>query len=424
MKIIGKRPTLIQMKQHLLIWFYSLFLLSGVYSQVSGLELTLVGQRQAAMANASTALPRDAATAWVNPAGMAFMDRQLYLQLGGSVYRPFTSFLESPPFLDFESMDTVTLSPAYLYGVFRPRGYPRIAIGLSVNSPYGAASLWPSDWNGRFLSQEFRMTSLFVQPSFSYLIGRKTSIGMGLSYGLLSLVSKRAVDLTGPMETRSSATFTGQGLGLGVNLSLFHKHNDRISLAVNMSSPIFVNIRDGLATFEVPGGLSQAFPDQFFSTSLTLPFKANFGLAYKPEDRLQLALDIRFATWQLFDSLEFSLTEDVPGLRQFPQRAWENTFSFHGGMEYLISERLEIRAGLVYHNSPVPDNFMFPDLPDGDRIGIHGGAGLYIQRNLIVNLAAGYNYSGERTNSLRQASFGGIYESIGYHYGIELQFRL
>lgn len=412
------------MKSCYLFLLVGLMPFSALFAQSSGVELTLIGQRQAGMANASTAMPRDGATAWVNPAGMSFMDRQVYLQLGGSIYRPFTSFLASSPFLNFESMDTITLSPVYLYGIYRPRGYPRIALGLSINSPYGAASLWPDDWGGRLLSQEFRLTSLFFQPSFSYRFGQKTSVGVGLNYGLVSLLSKRAIDLTGPMETRSSVAFTGQGLGLGINLSLFHQPNQRISLALTLRSPIRINIVDGLATFVVPSGLSTSFPDQSFSSSLTLPFKANFGLAYKPEDRLQVALDVRFSAWQSFDSLVFVLTEEVPGLRQFAHRAWENTLSFHGGMEYLINERLEVRAGLTYHNSPVPDNFMFPDLPDGDRIGVHGGTGVYLQRNLILNLAAGYNYSGERTNSLGQASFGGIYESIGYHYGIDLQFRL
>ncbi|MCI4667583.1 MAG: outer membrane protein transport protein [Bacteroidia bacterium] len=412
------------MKYSYLILLLGVALPVQMIAQGSALDLNLLGQRQAAMANASTALPMDGAASWNNPAGMAFMERQLYLQLGGDISRPFTSFLESPPFLDFESMDTITLSPFYAYAILRPRAYPKIALGFSINSPYGATSLWPEDWNGRFLSQEFRLTSLFFQPSFSYKISRKTSVGIGINYAAVSLLSRRAVDLTGPMETRSSVNFSGQGLGLGVNLSVHHIYNERISLALTARSPIQINIPNGLATFDVPSGLLASFPDQNFATELTLPFRLNVGIAYKPESRLQVAMDIRFAAWQSLDSLLFVLNEDVPGLTQFPQRAWTNVLSFHGGMEYIINERLQVRAGLAYNNSPVPDNFMFPDLPDGDRIGISLGAGVNLRRDLIVNASAGYNYSGERTNSLRTASFGGIYESIAYHFGIELQYQL
>jgi len=391
--------------------------------QGSGLQLTLLGQRQVAMGNTGTALAKGPGVTWFNPAGMSFLDRRGYLQIGGSIYRPLTSFLEAPPAFDFEAMDTVSISPAYLYGVFRPSGQPRLALGVSLNSPYAAATLWPDDWNGRLLAQEFRLTSLFFQPALSYRLNKSSSLGLGLTYGITSILSRKAIDISGKDNTRSTVSFSGQGLALGLNLGFYHIYSDKLSMGITLRSPIQVNINDGLASFNVPNSLEAQYPDQGFSTEISLPFKANIGLAYRPESRLEFALDLKYSHWSSLDSLDFVLEEEVGGLLNFPRRAWINTFSFHGGMEYLVNEHLYLRAGLSYNNSPVPDNFMIPDLPDADRIAIHGGLGVSMLRNLVINFSLGYNYTGERTNSLRTASFGGIYESIAYHFGIDLGYR-
>lgn len=397
--------------------------LTEVCGQASGLQLTLLGQRQAAMGNAGTALPLDGATAWVNPAGMNFLDRRAYVQLGGSFYRPLTSFLEPSPTFGFESMDTFALSPFHAYGVIRPRGNPRWAYGISVNSPYGAASLWPEDWKGRFISQEFRLTSLFIQPAVSYRFSSQLSVGVGVSYGLASILSRKAIDRDGQEESRSSVKYLGGGNGVGLNLGIYHVYSDKISMGLTFRTPIQIEVNQGVATFDVPQSLEEFYPEQSFQTHLPLPAKLNIGIGYRPESRLLVAVDVRYTRWQSFDSLSLVLEQEVGGLVEYPEKAWENTLGFHAGMEYLVNEKMEIRAGLAYNNSPVPDELLSPQLPDSDNIGLNGGFGLHITRDFIANFSAGYNYTGERTGFLTNTTFGGTYESISYHFGLDIQYR-
>ena len=53
---------------------------------------------------------------------------------------------------------------------------------------------------------------------------------------------------------------------------------------------------------------------------------------------------------------------------------WENTMRYSIGASYRYNEALKFRAGLAYDESPVPDAFRTPRIPDNDRTWLSLGA--------------------------------------------------
>ena len=404
----------------LLVW---MGLVSSLGAQQSGFQLNLLGQRQLAMGNAATALTLDASSGFFNPGGLVFTPHRFNLLFGATAIRPLTQFLGERPSTYQASTDTLLLTPIHFYTAWRGQGgtpLGRIALGLSVNNPFSTAIRWPDDWRGRFISQEFSINTLFIQPTLSVKVSDRVGVGAGVAYAWGNLLIRRAIQIDGPNGTEGSAQFAGTGQGLGFNLGLHVDLSDKVHLALSYRSSIRIEIDSGMASFKVPESVISQFPDQAIGTTLPLPPVVSLGLSYQPQQRLLLSFEINWVGWQVFDSLNLNLAQPVPFLRQFPERSFRSSLNFRTGGEYRLDEHWRLRAGVMYDSSPVPQGHVSPDLPDANRIGLSIGVGTKVWRGLSIDLSYAYAYTGERTSTLQAAAFSGIYQSTSSTLGLGL----
>ena len=69
---------------------------------------------------------------------------------------------------------------------------------------------------------------------------------------------------------------------------------------------------------------------------------------------------------------------------------WNNVFRLSGGATYAWNERLTLRSGLAFDESPISTAFRGPGVPDSDRIVVALGAGYKLRDNLTID--AGYQH--------------------------------
>ena len=216
----------------LFIWSFSLL---GTL-QASGLQLSLLAQRQSAMGQAGTALVRDASTAFYNPGGLGFLPKRGSLQFGTTAIRPSTAYQAQWPNNYQESTESVLLTPVNLYASWRgkkDRKWQRLSVGLSINNPFASSIIWPDDWKGRFISQEFSLNTFFAQPTISYQLTKDLGIGGGIIYGFGNLAARRALSIDGLNGSEGSARFSGTGDGIGANLGLYYRLGPDFSVGLN-----------------------------------------------------------------------------------------------------------------------------------------------------------------------------------------------
>ena len=296
------------------------------------------------------------------------------------------------------------------------------SIGLAINNPFGAQTRWPDIWPGMYISQEVAVNSLFIQPTASYRISSKFSVGLGFSYGNTNLLMRRALKVSTISSTvPSSMSLSMKGDGFGFNLGVFFRPNTQFSLGLSYRSPIYSGITNGKATFDVPESLSALYQETNFKTEITLPGVFNVGLGYRPQESVLFTFDINYTGWSVYDSLNFEFESDqIPDSKS--ERNYKNAMAFRFGTEYELTETLALRGGLYYDQSPVQDGFVSPELPDADRLGFTLGAGLNMAKRLSLDLSFMYETTGERTTAFSEEGFGGTYQSNTFVVGLGLNY--
>lgn len=392
-------------------------------AMAGGFKLYLMGQRQLGMGVASTALAQDASAGYFNPGALVFTPHRANLLFGGTAIRPITQYAGLPPSAYVTAMDTVVITPIYLYGSWKgkkdtPLG--RWALGFSLTNPFGSTTRWPDDWKGKYLTQEFAINTLALQSTLSFKVTPKLGIGLGFRYLAGTLLGRKALPNTSSNGADGNAQYSGTGAAWGLSLGMYAALSDKVNLGITYRSRMSIPLDSGIIRFTVPPSLTSQYPDQSFYSEIPLPSELNLGLSYRPQERLLLSFEVQWVGWQVFDSLHIYLQEEVPGFTTYPERAFKNTVNFRLGGEYSLSTNTMIRAGGYFKNSPVPQLYVSPELPDANSIGITAGFSWRIIRNLTLDLAYVYEYTGERTSSFSAGGFGGIYRSTQSNLGIGL----
>lgn len=364
----------------------------------------------------------DVSTASMNPGAIVF-SRQSGIQVGTSVLKPATTFLEAAPSVYLDTTLIPTQTPLFLNSVFHMNTDPetrRISFGLAVNQPYGVSITWPDQWKGKFISQEFSLNTYFLHLTTSIRLTDKIGIGIGGSYGAFNLLSRRALkDTDGISLDLGSATLTGTDLTWGIFFGVFVKMSETSTFSASLRSPMQINITNGSASFSVPVSLESQYPDQQFSAKFWLPPQLDMGLQLKARSRLTINLALNLTGWQLFDSLYYDLETPVPTLNQYPETGFRNSLAMRIGGELSLTENFALRGGSYLENTSVPNNRLSPEFPDASRIGFTVGLG-YRYRRIALDGGYQFAFTGERSGILETASFGGIYESNAHAISLSL----
>ena len=75
--------------------------------------------------------------------------------------------------------DNKLATPLHAYFNYKPT--ERLAVGLGFYTPYGSSMNWGDNWSGAHLVQEINLTAFTFQPTVSYKICDRLSVGAGLT---------------------------------------------------------------------------------------------------------------------------------------------------------------------------------------------------------------------------------------------------
>lgn len=383
--------------------FFLLSMLSSVQFMGSGFQISLQGQPQIGMAHAGTAVPLNAAALFYNPAGMGFLQgkklmlginpiygRAEYLQLS-TAQRGSNEFGISLPF------------SAYYTQRLGPAGAPsRFTVGIGVYTPFGSNISYPEDWMGKFLVQNATLTTVFVQPTISYNVNNRISIGFGVVGGYGNFKIQRAIPLYGE-EGYGTAKLQAAGTGFGFTSGVFiEPWANKLTVGVSYKSSARVKLEGGDAEFTVPATADILFPDTKFNLNVGLPDALTIAVAYyfdtKNGETLPdksnaslITFEVERVGWSIFKDLNFEYAETVAGASNLKLiRNYQNTYRFSIGGQYVAAKRLTLRAGAYYDLNAAPDCCATPETPDTKRIV--GTVGLTANLTSRLNLDLSFLY--------------------------------
>ena len=350
----------------------SILLTAATTAAAGGFQVNLGGQRNIGMGGVGVGLSLDQAAMFYNPGALA-MVRRNGVQLGFNGTFARSSYLSEGGSSQSELKHDV-VTPFNGYASF---GSPhnRLRLGIAVYTPFGSKLRYQDDWAGRYSLTQINLQSIYVQPTASFALNDHLSIGIGvtiLSYGSVNL--QRDIPL--PSST-GQITLDGRAdTKYGFNAGIYFKPSDKFSLGASYRSKIDARVSDGDVSFS---GISPTFASRFkatkFKATIPLPATISAGIGVMPNEKLTLGFDANFVQWSKYQNLTFEFNDVVNNATSSTsKRDYRDALTLRLGGQYLVSEKLAVRAGTYYDFTPVKDGYITPETPDSDRISVSAGA--------------------------------------------------
>lgn len=440
------------------------------YTAAEGFQVNAQSTKQAGMGHVGAAMKLGAESMHFNPAGLVFMDKSVDISVGVSGVFATAKFKKDD--YSFET-DNTPSTPLYAYAGFKI--YDNLAAGVMINTPYGSSITWGQDWAGAHLCQEISLKAFNLQPTVSWKIMDRLSIGAGLmmEFGNISLnralvgpgeMSKMAGQIIAsnpalgaliPEEMKAviakyddasaaSVQLKGDaGIRFGFNVGAMYDINEKFTVGVSYRSKVTAKVKEGdialdyanetelKGLLEKVNGLMQAMGKDplgippldkgTFSAELPLPSNLNVGITYRPTDRWTVSGEVNFVGWGAYEALNVHFSPS--SLSKYDLNAdkkYKNSRIYRIGGQFAATNRLDVRLGAYLDESPVKDDYLNPETPSMNKLGLTAGLSFRPLESLSVDFAFSYVTGFGRDGSYTDADlftqqprvFGGHYDTV------------
>ncbi len=191
-------------------------------------------------------------------------------------------------------------------------------------------------------------------------------------------------------------------MALGFNIGIMYEINDKLTIGVSYRSKVEVKVDGGkaktsFASEQIKTLFSQLPPEKQlppleegeFAAKLPMPANTTVGLSYKANDRLTLAAEVQMVQWSAYKELKFDFSPAaLPDVES--KKNYENTMVYRIGAEYKMTDRLDLRAGAYFDETPIQKNLYNPETPGMNKLGLSFGASFSPVKNFTVDFAMLY----------------------------------
>jgi len=407
------------------------FAVTQVFAQ--GYRVSLQGNQALGMGHTGVAVVNNAETAFFNPAGLVYLEDRLNVSAGG--YGIFSSTKwQNTETGQFSEVEDNVSTPFYLYATYRINDW--LTAGIATYTPFGSTVEWERDWAGSHLVNDIELAAIFVQPTISVKLSKHFSIGGGPIFATGNVSFNRNINRTLADENgvRSNVSIEDSGVtNWGWTAGFMFTPTEKLRIGFNYRSLIDLNAEGGEAVFaNIPD--SQLVPVSngitTFDATLPLPAEYTIGLSYQFNDKLLFAFDFNRAMWEEYDALviEFGNPEIPDSVNP---RNYENSSNYRFGVEYKAMEKLTLRGGYYYSETPVQSGLFAPETPRNDAQGYTAGLTFNVNSKLSIDASFLYLRFKEIDESYdfyvedgTQVPFSGTYKTTTFIPGIGISYKL
>ena len=402
---------------------FTLFLsLSLCFLYGGGYRVSLQGVRQAALGAQGVAMHHDASVAFFNPAALAFVNSKISVAVGGFGISIKTKYQNQETLQEAETNNPLG-TPLYFAASYKP--IDNLALGVSVTTPFGSTIDWGNKWSGRYIIDRIALKSFFIQPTVAYRFNDWFSLGGGVIFARGNVNIKKSISL-GSQDTGLEIDKKG-AKGIGMNLGVFIKPNDVLSIGASYRSEIIMKADEGDVIIKnAPNIVQQKLPfsAKNFNSKLPLPAEFLIGANYNITPRLMLGVEVGAVQWSAYKNLKIELYNGADIYNaESSIKNYENTVNYSLGAEYLATDNLALRLGYKFDESPSPSDTFNPETPTVNYHAFTGGLGFTFNQ-FTIDAMAEYIHGEQRSFHNNQFYFGGDIRSIGFVFGLGLSYNL
>ena len=343
----------------------------------------------------------DASTSLYNPASMSRLDQTQFMATAGFVWSDieFDASRSSPLNGLNQGGDAGGTAPAASAFYVRPLS-DRWAFGTNFYAVTGSALDYDDNWMGRFQATEVEILFLALQPTVSYQINDRLSVGAGVVLGYTDLTLKiRVPNPTAPLTgDEGRAEIQGDDTEIGYTLGAMLTLSEQTRIGLVYQSELEPSYSGDVS-------LSPLGAEVGIDTDLPLAALARLGITHQFNPSWAGHLTVGWEDW---DTLDAVLLSTQSGGTALP-RNWDDTYHYAAGVTHRVNEQFEWQAGIAYDTNPVDKEFRTADLPIDRQVRYSVGAthtrpsGLQIGGHLV--------YADYGSGKIEAQGFAGDYKS-------------
>lgn len=328
-----------------------------------------------------------------------------------------------------ESQAPVSYLPALFAAM--PVVEDRCVLGLAVYVPFGRSVTWDENGVFRYTAPHYAALHMIeCNPVVATRLTPSLSFAAGVGFAWSQVDYRQYVPwsmFTGQPDPDAEMRLDVSGRGWGANAAVAWTPAKGHRLAVSYRSAIKIDYDGDVSLDHVPAPaglpppLSGVSARSDVKTSIEFPpiASAAYGVELGNSIRLEAQVEwIGFSTFKTLDVDAGSNAALIPPTMR--EQNWENTWTFGVGADWRMTEAWTLRAGLLYLQSPVPDNTFTPFMADEDQPVLSLGVG-FNRGSHAVDLACAVGlFDGRSIRDNANPAYNGDYDfqssllSLGY----------
>ena len=397
---------------------------SSIYA--GGYRVALQGQKALAMGHTGVAVVNSAELAFFNPSGLVFLENKLNISAGVTAISSNVKYQNINTGATAET-DNPLSTPINLYASYAINDW--LSAAIAVYTPYGSSVEYPNDWAGSDLVETISLSSIYINPVLSVKLTPEFSIGGGPIYAIGSVELERNIGNAENVTTGERAGIelskTDDINNWGWVISTMFKPSEKVTLGASYRSKIELTAKEGDVTYN---NITLPEPTTF-TASLPLPAELTFGFSVQATEKLLLAAEFNRQYWSAYESLDFDFSNpdstDSSNLRDY-----QNATTWRIGAQYDLNEKLTLRGGYYFDETPVRSGLYSPETPRNDAHGFTTGLTYNINDHLAIDASFLYlyfdevdeSYDADPTDTID--AFSGTYKSNAIIGGLGITYKL
>lgn len=411
--------------------FAALAMTAAATTYAGGYRVSLQGQKALAMGHTGVAVIESSELVFFNPAGLVYLEDRLNISAGVNGVFSNIAYQNSETGANVRS-DSPMGTPLYLYASYKATDW--MSIGLGIYTPYGSEVKYEDDWVGSHLVNNIELQAIYIQPTVSFKINDKLSVGGGPIYVTGSVNFNRNLNrtLSDIDGNRANVEIDASGINSwGWVASTMFNITDNLHLGATYRSEILLETTDGDATFNnIPNSPLTPFQDTSIRAAMPMPAELTVGVSYTFLDDFTFAFDFNRNFWDAYESLDIDFENPAIPDSKNP-RNYKNSSIYRFGMQYHATDMFTIRAGYYFDESPVQQGYFAPETPRNDSNNFTAGLTVNVNKNLQIDASflfshfkevnASYDYYFEDGVAV---PFSGTYKTNAFIPGLGLTYKL
>ena len=269
--------------------------------------------------------------------------------------------------------------------------------GLSAYALGGMNTDYRTGPFGGGAPESINLQGMILAPTLSYAFNKDVSVGASLLVGYMNLTARNIFGFAGVPNNTFDDTSVGYGVKLGVNAKVADGISIGAMIQPKMNMDEFQSFKTFLNNFGYTG-----------DASIPLPNQIGIGAKFAVGKSVDILTDILYYEWTGNEVFEFF--------------GWEDQVVYKVGAEWRASDKLALRVGINYAESPIKGsnttapiptqggftsnaafaNYLFPAITES-----HFTLGLSYKMDKNLSISGYYLHAPEVSETAETSSLGG-----------------